>query len=617
MLKDTIKYLIRLIIFWFAFFIITRSVFIIANTAKLEGSCFGEIIATYWYALYLDISTICYLISFPVLLLFFYSIIRINFILKLIKYFNYILIILTSIIAVSEISIYDEWGTKLSYKSLSYLSHPDEIIKTAKWSMILYGIIFILILVVSGIIAYNKFVHKKFKISKVKIIFSIAFLVINISLIFIGLRGGLQQIPIRQSDVYFSSNNFLNTAAVNSNWNIIHSIYKNKKYMNKNPYIYYPEKEALKTVKKLHSIKKDTTLKILNNNKPNIVLIILESWAADVVGCIGGDTGITPQFDKLAKQGIVFSQMYGTGARSDQGIVALLSGFPAQPVTSIIEQPNKAKQLACINKNLKEINYTSSFHFGGQLNYGNIKGYLYNQNFDILIEGKDFVDVPSGKLGIHDEYLFNRLLHDLNNFKQPFFSCAFTLSSHSPYDQPMKDVLNFGGKEKDFINSIYYTDSCLADFFINARKQSWYDNTLFIVIADHSHSTPRQTSFRSPEYKRIPCLLYGRVIKEEFRGKINNTVCSQIDLPATLLSQLDIEHKEYSWSKDIYNPYSEKFAYYAFKDGLGWVRKNNEFAFDHEDGKIYIDRISKKKKKKILKEGKSYLQVLFDEYLKY
>ncbi|MFH2096007.1 MAG: LTA synthase family protein, partial [Bacteroidota bacterium] len=601
------------------FFIITRAVFILANTDDLHGISTGQILLTFWYALPLDLSTACYILVFPFFLIFLRSLFRIGAFNVINRFYVYFVLFIVALITAGELGIYDEWGTKLNYKALTYLKNPDEIMRTAKAWVLIGGVLLIIILMIIGIIGYHKTARSYFITRKRNYLFSAVFLILTPGLLLLGIRGGMQQITIRQSDVYFSKNQFINTATVNSGWNLIHSIYKNKKYMNENPYKYYNYTEAKSRVDSLHYTENDSTIKILTTDTPNIVILILESWAADIVPSCGGDSGITPRFDKLVNEGIIFSNIYGTAARSDQGIVAIFSGFPAQPTTSIIEQPNKAVKLPCITDPLKERGYFTSFHFGGQLNYGNIKGYLIDHGFDYLYEETDFPgDIPKGRLGYHDEFMLAQFLKDIGTFREPFMAAAFTMSSHSPYDQPFPEVLHWGDDEKDFINSAYYTDSCLGVFFKNAKKQEWYDNTLFIIVADHSHSTPRHTSFLSPEYKKIPMLFFGNVVKEEFRGTRFEKICSQVDIPATLLAQLGIDYKKYNWSKNLFNPSCPEFAYYAFKDGVGWVIPGNQFAYHHQDEIYYIDRIQDTlHREDIIMDGKCYLQVLFEEYLGY
>ena len=619
MVKTIIYSFTKQLIFWMLFFALGRTIFLFFNLSEINDSKILDVISTYWYALYLDISMTSYVMVIPFLILFARIIKDYNLLLRINLYYTLLVVFAFSLIISAELDIYKEWGTKLNYKALTYLKHPEEVFKTAKISSLIISTILIISQVIFARYLYKKILKPKKIVASKNYLFSVLFFLLTPILLFLGMRGGVQQIPIKQSDVYFSKNGFLNITAVNSGWNLYHSYLKNKKYMTENPYKYYKPEDAENTVNYLHKIEKDTTTSILNTNNPNIVFVILESWAADVVPVCGGDSGITPHFDKLVEQGLVFSNIYGTGARSDQGIVAIYSGYPAQPTTSIIEQPSKARKLPNIVDSLHTRGYYSSFHFGGQLNYGNIKAYLYDNNFNFLFEEKDFpYSVPKGRLGYHDEYLYDQFLSDIDNFKSPFIASAFTMSSHSPYDQPKKDVLDWGGKEKEYINSVYYADSCLGDFFIKARQKPWYNNTLFIIVADHSHSTPRRTSFISPEYKKIPMLFYGEVLKNEFKGYNYNKICSQVDIASTLLSQLKINPSAFKWSKNLFNPYTKEFAYYAFKDGVGWIIKGNEFAYHHQNEKYHFNRFAENANKdSIITQGKSYLQVLFEEYLEY
>ena len=199
--------------------------------------------------------------------------------------------------------------------------------------------------------------------------------------------------------------------------------------------------------------------------------MILEGWSGDLIKSLEGYDDVTPNFEKLIKDGVFFENIYASGSLSDQGMAAVFSAFPAQPSVSIISQPNKYNQLPCINTELKEKNYTTSFMFGGQLSYGNIRAYMYFNGFDKIVEGKDFdSNIPCGKLGVHDEYLYQRQLKELSNEKQPFFAAMFTLSSHSPFDMPMKEKLTWGGDENGYINSVLYADQKLYEFIENDKK---------------------------------------------------------------------------------------------------------------------------------------------------
>ncbi|MEK6616060.1 MAG: LTA synthase family protein, partial [Bacteroidota bacterium] len=353
---------------------------------------------------------------------------------------------------------------------------------------------------------------------------------------------------------------------------------------------------------------------------PNIVLVILEGWSADMIKSLGGYDSVTNGFDKLASEGILFDSIYASGSLSDQGMTAIFSGFPALPSgTSIIGQPGKYGHLPCLNTEFKKSGYSTSYMFGGQLSYGNIKAYMYYNNFDKILEGKDFAgNIPQGKLGVHDEYLYARQLQELKKEKEPFFAGMFTLSSHSPYDFTMPRKIFWGDDEINYVNGMYYADSCLYDFIQKSKKEKWYDNTLFIFVSDHSHSSPKHWAQQQPEYRKIPMLFYGNVIKDEFKGYHYKKICSQVDLAATLLHQLNVSSDKFEWSKNLFNPYANEFAFYETRDGFGFVRPNQYLVYSHSNNNFYFEKTnSPAEKARLEKEGKSFLQTVFQEYTDY
>lgn len=606
-------------VFWLLFFVINRAVFLVYNSAQLKEIESTEIFAVFWYALRLDVSTACYIMIFPLLLLFIQSFINLNFLNKVHKLYSAFVLLLISVITASELELYREWGTKLHYKALTYLSHPSEVFQSVSIGLIILIFTVLFVQFTMGYWIYIKWFFKKMYPRRRSYFIGPLFFVVCFPLLVLGIRGGLQQIPINQSDAYFSKHNILNLAAVNSLWNIMHSIEENKDYLDYNPYEYIDREKARQIVKQLHHVPVDSTIVVLKPGRPNIVLLILEGWSADMIQALGGYKGITPNIEQLIKKGLLFSNIYASGAHSDEGLLAIFSGFPAQPTTYIISQSNKFQQLPCMIKNFTKKGYSTSLYFGGQLSYGNIKAYMMYNGFDRIVEGVDFPsNVIRGRLGVHDEFTLKRQLEDLSREQQPFFSSLFTLSSHSSYDIPMEYVFDWGGKENGYINSIYYADRCLGNYFELAKKQTWYDNTLFIIIPDHSHNSPRNWNYYSPNYRKIFMLFYGEVLKKEFRGVKNEKIASQIDLPATLLAQLKMPYDDFKWSKNLFNPTIPEFAFYSFHDGFGWIRPEGHFVYENSLKKFYKKQFSSPEaEQKQVKQGKAYLQVLFQEYLEY
>jgi len=618
-MKQIVVSLLKQLLFWMLYFALARLIFLVFYSGSLQADGAGifETLAGFFYAFKLDLATSCYFLIIPFSLLLIQSVWSPAFLNVINKGYTLFMLLLYSLITGGELGLYGEWKTKLNYKALHYLQHPSEIYNSAST-----GAFFALVLIVSSLTIfsfwmYRKYFYKNIHLEKPNYYFSLLFLAVTPPFILVGMRGGIQQIPIIQSQSYYSDKNILNLAATNNAFNLYISIIENIKNFGKNPFTFYPLADARKTVEQIYSIQKDTTINILKTKRPNIVILILESWSADLIESLGGEPGITPEFRKLEKEGILFDRMLSSGSRSEQGMASIFGGFPAHPISSITKQPDKFVHLPSLIHIFNDLGYATSFYFGGQLIYGNIKGYIIYNGFERIMEGDNFPDsIPRGKLGVHDEYTLNRLYRDLNQEKQPFFAGLFTLSSHSPYDEPMEEKFDWGGNERPYINSAYYADHCLGEFFRKARTQPWFDSTLFILTADHSHNSYKNWPYHTVEYHRIPVLFYGNVIKDKYRGIKWEQPGSQVDLASTILGQMYLPHSQFHWSRDLFNPYSPKFQYFGFDDGLIWTEPGTGFSYD-ADLDLYYWKKPDTIDEQVIRNGKSYLQMVFQEYIDY
>ena len=605
---------LRLLLGWLCFFAITRLIFIVYNTDELTGVPFFEIIQSFFEALYVDISMACYFTAIPFLGYVAFSITGKQFFLSFNKWFSRLLLFIVSAITITELPLYDEWSHKLTYKALWFLKQPEEVFNTASVFQLIGGLIGIVLLTAAGWLLFNKIVPKAILPKRVRWLTAIIFFLIGTPLVAIGIRGGLQPIPVQVSDAYFSHHNFLNEAAANSTFHLLSNVMQNLEAYK--PYTFYSRETVDSIITELHSVEKDTTISFLKTDRPNIVLVVFEGWSADVIESLGGYKGIAPHFSELVRNGISFDSCYASGNLSDQGIGAVFSAFPAQPKTSIVTIPGKYGKLPCINYEFRKAGYHTSFMFGGQLNYGNIRSYMYHNNFDRIIEGDDFpTDIFQGRLGVHDAELYTREIEELKKTQQPFFASMFTLSTHAPYDFKMKEVLHWGNESKDYINAVYYADSVLNNFMNQAKTQSWYSNTLFVFVSDHHHNTPKNYSYYSPQYRRIPLVFYGDVIKPEFRGYLSNQICSQLDLASTLMHQLKMNSAPFYWSKNLFNPYSKQFAFFTFDEGFGWKRPEGQFVWYVKENRFESEQYSSPEAKaKLFREGKAYLQRVSEDF---
>jgi len=614
------KFITRFIIFWLVYFLVNRIVFALFFIEEVGAASINELLTILPKSIPLDISFISYLLV-PIVVLFWinYFLKKQGFIPKVIYSLVGFFILLTGLIAGGEVALYSEWQTKLNFTALSHFVNPDEVFKTASLGHVFTSVLFIVISLVF-IRIYKKKVKGELPIIKINnslknFTLSIIYFPFLLGVLLLGVRGGFQPIPVNLSDAYFSNKIILNDIAVNSNWNILQSILKSKTNFEGNPYKKYSDEEAADFMNTLKP-ETDSVTHILNKKQPNIVFILLESWSADNVESLGGLDGITPSFKALEKEGLSFTDFYSNGWTSDQGMSSIFSSFPVFPYVAVINQADKSRKLPCLNQSLAEKGYHSSFFFGGQLTYGNIKGYLLSQGFDIVKDENDYQDLPSGALGVHDEFMFSQFKQELKQLPEPFMSTLFTISSHSPFDFPAEHKLSFNHKDDKYVNSVAYTDVCLGKFMESVKEEDWYANTLFVIVADHSHSSPIKRRVAQKERYKIPMLWIGEVLSEQYKGKQHNKMGSHIDIISSVLGQLNINNKAYNFGNDLFNPAAKSVVPYAFHKGYGLIRPEANYAFSESYNKVFESIATDSLQKAVIKkETELYFQAAFKEYM--
>jgi phosphoglycerol transferase MdoB-like AlkP superfamily enzyme len=607
---------LKWLLFWMIFFQCQRLIFtIFHNDLWLEYA--KELPLVIFHSLRLDLATAAFLSVIPLFGLFLFNLHKKDWLKKVLKGIIWTQIILVSCIHGGEILAYYEWNHKLTSRVFMHLSNPDEVVRTASTKMILA---FVTIVILEWLIA--RFFLRKLKIDLIletiinrfkKFIFNFIGFLFTLSIYFLFARGGWQQIPINIDAAYFSKNQKINDLSVNAAYFFGNSffLYTQKDFARLVPSI--PEKEALSLVDNLYNFDRHHGNLILDNQRPNVVFIILESWTANAIGALSEQKGATPHFDQLVEKGLLFTNIYAVNTTSEIGNTAILAGFPGIPEVAISLYPEKHRKIITINQLLKKNGYFSAYLFAGDLKYGNIEGFLAEHQFDEILDEDDFPSgLEHGKLTFHDKDLYAFFLQRLNRSKEPFIQCVFTGSTHSPYDYP-KQKVKFKGTEADFMNAIHYADACLGQFFDNARKQSWYKNTLFVLVADHSHGSTLVPFPNQSPFFRIPLLFYGEPIKAAHRGKKIAVIGSQTDIATTLSYQLGFPTKDFPFSKDLLSPNVKSFAFHAMVGGYGFVNEKGSFLY-HFDQKDYVYNTFREK---YLKQAKLQNDALYSRYFDY
>jgi phosphoglycerol transferase MdoB-like AlkP superfamily enzyme len=620
MLKNLFS-LIRFYLFWLIFFFITRVTFEIYFRHKLKIASVKEIIESFLYAIRLDMSTAAYITIIPLLIsiaVWFTPKGQIKAI--WLRVYVWICLLLICFLTILDLNIFTEWGTKVNYRVFDSIIHQfSEAVASSGSSPIALCVTIGIIMLAAGIFIAEKVIQYKYQAPVRKNSFKLAASGFLIVLNFFFIRGGFQTTPINQSMAYFSSKQILNQSALNTEWNLFDNIFENLKAIH-NPYLYFPPKFADSLSRSLYLGHADSTVHILKTDRPNIVIIQLESFTADVIESLGGDKGVCPHFEEFIKSGVLCDSIYSAGDRTDKGIVAILSAFPSQAVRTIVTDNTKQEKLPALSVALKAVGYHTSFFYGGEVEYMNFKSYLLTHDIEHITSESNFdrsqIDT---KWGVDDGALLNTHIQYMNTETKPFFSFLETLTNHEPFDMPAKDHFPGDSVSNKFRSTAYYTDSVLNSYFNQAKKQAWYNNTLFILVADHGHRLPRNINESyMPSKNHIPLLFMGGAIKDEYRGTRIHKFGGQTDIAASVLGQLNLPYSQFKWSKDLFNPGSKSFAFFDWDNGFCFITPEQGISFDNIGKQVIFTKYpnaSKEINDKNVQYGKAYLQQVFTEYV--
>lgn len=612
-IKNRFLFNLSYYLFWIVYFVFARLFFLLYYFEKTQNLEKLTVFKTFLYGLKLDISFAGYLSTIPFLLIIFSVFIKPKYIIEIIKWFTISLIVFISLLLLIDAGLYQAWGVRLDTSLLPYLNTPQLMISSTSTFQLISGILSWVFISIVFIKLYHKFFNNiSKKITSGHWLEIPLFLVITATLI-IPVRGGFQTVPVNQSNVYFSDKMFANHASINFVWNFFNSL--THKTDGKNPYTSFTDKTAINIINKTRNqLLKNDIDSVLTTTKPNILLILWESLPAKIVGSLGGEPTVTPNLNRLSKEGLLFTNFYANGDRTDKGIPAILSGYYPQPIKRIMRMPNKTRSLPMLPKEMEQLGYKTSFYYGGDLNFGNMTTYLRNAGITDIVDGSFFDKKDwNSKWGAYDDVFMKRLADGLSTKQnEPFFKIALTLTSHEPYE--IKGEYKFGKDTHDnkFRSAHHYTDQVIGDFIDFAKKQEWYKNTLIVIMSDHGHSSPEHKGpYFSPKKFRIPMLWLGGAINNNL--KEINIFSSQVDFSYTLLDLLNGNNKEFVFGKNIFNTNDEQYAHYIFNKGYGTLNKNGVYLFDYISKKPIINEGLNTKKLDSL--GKAITQNSYQDFL--
>ena len=545
-----------------------------------------------------DIVLLSQLVILPLILLPLFSIHRVGFIFitAIVKYYFVIvagLLIFVELITPNFIVQYDFRPNVLM---IDYLAYPKEVM-----SMLIKAVplqLFFAIAITSLLVwQFFKFMNKMHKKSAPSVLWSAPLLLIlGLVLCIGGARSTVGHRPVNPSTVAFTSDPLVNSLPLSSAYSVLYALYEKIKHEGGSKPIYgnMPQELVLKLVRQsmqLPEVAFDdpeiTTLhKQVNANpnkqllRKNLVIILQESLGADFVGKLGGKD-ITQNIDALASEGIWFENLYATGTRSVRGIEAVITGFLPTPARSVVKLGGSQNNFFTIAQLLSQQGYDTSFIYGGEAHFDNMKRFFSNNGFTNIIEEKDYVN-PSfvGSWGVSDEDLLQKAhtsFSELSTSSKPFFSLVFTSSNHSPFEFPDGKIELAEQPKNTVANAVKYADFALGDFIAKAKKSPYWDSTVFLIIADHSDRVYGSELVPINKF-RIPGLILGGGIEPQLVKKVT----SQIDMLPTMLSLIGVETYHPAVGRDLTRPEMQDVP------GRAIMQFANNFAYMEEERVVIL-----------------------------
>jgi phosphoglycerol transferase MdoB-like AlkP superfamily enzyme len=484
--------------------------------------------------------------------------------------FLFVVILLQN--SISEFFFWNEFGVKYNFIAVDYLVYTNEVIGNIMQS---YPVIplFSTLFIFAGLVTY--FIVKKSK-NYIENIPTIAEK-IKISGVYFGLFSmSLFAIPFLSTKEN-SDNIFANELEANGIYKF-YQAFMNSELDYFKFYKTLPQKEAYGLLNnQIAGSMSGTTIRNIKSvaaeNHKNVVLITIESYSAEFLKMYGNDKNITPFLDSLATKSLVFSNLYAVGNRTVRGLEAVTLCLPPTAGESVVKRVDNKEKFST-GSLFKQKGYNVKYLYGGDAYFDNMQDFFVGNGYEI-IDKKTFKpnEVTFQNIwGVCDEDMYNKAITEMNSeFKEnkPFFNHIMTVSNHRPFTYP-NDKIDIPGDAKSRNGGVKYTDFALKQFFNQAKKQPWFANTVFVILADHCASSSGKTELPVDKY-RIPAMVYspGFIAPNHYTN-----LMSQIDVMPTVFGLLNFNYQSKFFGQDVLKPDYKPRALIATYQNLGLIKDN-------------------------------------------
>ena len=571
-MRERLLYLLKTYVVTVLLFIVAKVVFILCNGSDHRVTV-GDYLDVIGHGLSLDLSTALYFLVVPFLVCL--TSVWVHVHRWVLKVYYAIVAFAFALAFVADTSLYEFWGFKLDASCLQYLSQPEGITQSVSVG---YLLLRFLLLIGATLLIYSLYAlwplrrHRLFL--REKWLFT-SFSVCLMPLMVIGIRGGLGESTTNIGQVYYSQNQFLNHSAVNPVFSFLYSA--SHQLGDLSQYDFFDEAECQRLTENVYSTESLGSDTLLTTRQPNIVIILLESCGEEFAA-------VMPHLQQLKQEGVNFSRCYGNSWRTDRGTVCTLSGYPSFPSVSVMKMPGKSRTLPGIASTLQAQGYHTSYLYGGDINFTNMRSYLISTGWEQLTSMDDYssADRHSAQWGVRDDITFATLASRLAQMRPDdrYLMGYSTLSSHEPWDVPVKQ------QSDEVLNAFAYLDNCLYSFINNVREMPVWDNLLLVLTADHGINYKHIDQSHPLEKNHIPMLWLGGAIKEPHTV---DAICNQSDLTATLLGQLGLPHDDFAFSRDVLSQtYTYPTAVHNYSNAQWLVDSTGHVLYDFDLQRIIV-----------------------------
>lgn len=545
-----IKELIKVYFIFVAVFFVGRLFFYLLNMERFDDISFYESILTFIYGLRMDTIVVSMILAIPSLAFCLLPKIFSKFISKLLNVYILSFLILAVFIECASFPFFAQYDLRPNYLFIEYLEYPQEVSSLLfKDYKLQFIAAFLIISLVVTLYIKSKFINFE-NVFQQSYLSRILMLLPILLVLFIGIRSSLGHRPVNISDALYSTNRVINEITKNSLHSLGYAYYSNKKTENNiAKYGKIDIKEAYKLVSSAIGVEykdekrpfyREVKSKLDSKKQKNLVIFIQESMGAQFTGFIGNNT-LTPNLDKLAKDYISFTNLYSNGTRSVRGLAALTSGTLPIHGVEVIKRNKSQQDYFTIASLLKPYGYKSSFIYGGEARFDNMKSWYLGNGFDEVIEQKDYENpIFTSTWGVSDEDLVikaNEKFKSHYENKENFVSVMFSSSNHMPFELPEGKIEFEKNIPKASVeNAIKYADFAIGKFFELAKKEAYFKNTVFVVISDHNVRVYGDQIVPIDMFQ-IPAV----IISDNIPPQIFSRLTSQSDVLATALDLIGID----------------------------------------------------------------------------